>query len=160
MPGGNIVDTQIDKLNGLAFVSNPLKSPIETSGLFSGHLEFATNKKDFDLNISLYELTAKNEYVLLSSYWTRMSALDGLESRRLLRPGVREIVDFRSVRLTSRQMAAGSRIVVLLTIIKQPDMQINYGTGKDVSDETIADANEPLVVKWFGDSFVEIPIRL
>jgi hypothetical protein len=57
-------------------------------------------------------------------------------------------------------MAAGSRIVVLLTVIKQPDMQINYGTGKDVSDETIADANEPLIIKWFGDSFVEIPIRL
>ncbi len=160
VPGGNIVDTQIDKLNGIAFVSNPLMSPIETSGLFSGHLEFATNKKDFDLNVSLYELTAKNEYVLLSTYWTRMSALDGLEGRRLLRPGMREIVDFQSVRLTSRRMAAGSRIVVLLNVIKQPDMQINYGTGKDVSDETIADVNEPLMIKWFGDSFVDIPIRL
>lgn len=160
VPGGNIVDTQIDNWNGIAFVSNPLMSPIETSGLFSGHLEFATNKKDFDLNISLYELTARNEYVLLSTYWTRMSALDGLESRRLLTPDRREIVDFQSVRLTSRRMTAGSRIVVLLNIIKQPDMQINYGTGKDVSDETIADANEPLIIKWFGDSFVDIPIRL
>ena len=160
VPGGNIVDTQIDKWNSLAFVSNPLMSSIETSGLFSGHLEFATNKKDFDLNLSIYELTPTNEYVLLSTYRARMSALDGLESRRLLRPGMREIVNFQTTRLTSRRMAAGSRIVVLLTVIKQPDMQINYGTGKDVSDETIADANEPLIIKWFGDSFVEIPIRL
>ena len=89
-----------------------------------------------------------------------MSALDGIESRRLLRPGMREIVDFQSVRLTSRRMAPGSRIVVLLSIIKQPDMQINYGTGKDVSDETIDDANEPLIIKWFGDSFVDVPIKL
>src|SRR2546423_7376707 len=160
IPGGGIVDAEIDTLNGIAFVSNPLLSPIETSGLFSGHLEFTTNKKDFDLNISLYELTASNEYVLLSTYWTRMSALDGIESRRLLRPGMREIVDFQSVRLTSRRMAPGSRIVVLLSVIKQPDMQINYGTGKDVSDETIDDANEPLIIKWFGDSFVDVPIRL
>ena len=62
--------------------------------------------------------------------------------------------------MTSRQMQAGSRIVVLINLIKQPDLQINYGTGKDVSDETIADANEPLIVRWFGDSFIEIPIRL
>jgi predicted acyl esterase len=160
VPGGGIVDKEIDTWNGIAFVSNPLLSPIETSGLFSGHLEFVTNKKDFDLNISLYELTAKNEYVLLSTYWTRMSAVDGLEGRRLLTPGLRESVDFKSVRLTSRRMAPGSRIVVLLNVIKQPDMQINYGTGKDVSDETIADANEPLIIKWFGDSFVDVPIRL
>ncbi len=36
--------------------------------------------------------------------------------------------------------------------------QINYGTGKDVSDETVADANEPLEILWFDDSFVVFPI--
>jgi hypothetical protein len=159
-PGGGIVDTVIDTWNGIAFVSNPLLSPIETSGLFSGHLEFTTNKKDFDINISLYELTPRNEYVLLSVYWTRASAVGDLEHRRLLTPGEREQLDFKSVRLTSRQMGKGSRIVVLINLIKQPDLQINYGTGKDVSDETIADAKEPLTVKWFGDSYVEVPIRL
>jgi uncharacterized protein len=159
-PGGGIVDTVIDTWNGIAFVSNPLLSPIETSGLFSGHLEFTTNKKDFDINISLYELTPRNEYVLLSVYWTRASAVGDLEHRRLLTPGERERLDFQSVRLTSRQMQAGSRIVVLINLIKQPDLQVNYGTGKDVSDETVEDAKEPLFIKWFGDSFVEIPIRL
>jgi hypothetical protein len=49
--------------------------------------------------------------------------------------------------------------VVLLNIIKQPDFQINYGTGKDVSDETIADAGEPLEIRWFGDSFIDLPVR-
>jgi uncharacterized protein len=37
-------------------------------------------------------------------------------------------------------------------------LQINYGTGKDVSDETISDAGEPLRIQWFGGSFIEIPI--
>jgi hypothetical protein len=158
--GGGIVDRVIDTWNGIAFVSNPLLSPIETSGLFSGRLDFITNKKDFDIKISLYELTPKNEYVLLSMYWTRASAVGDLEQRRLLTPGERQRLDFQSTRLTSRQMQKGSRIVVLINLIKQPDMQINYGTGKDVSDETIDDAKEPLFIKWFGDSFVEIPIRL
>jgi uncharacterized protein len=159
-PGGGIVDNAIDTWNGIAFVSNPLRSPIEVSGLFSGRLEFVTNKKDFDINISLYELTSKNEYVLLSTYWTRASAAGDITKRQLLTPGKRERLDFKSVRLTSRQMQPGSRIAVLLNVIKQPDMQINYGTGKDVSDETIADANEPLRIQWFGDSYVEIPIRM
>ena len=128
-------------------------------GLFSGHLEFITNKKDFDLNISLYELTSKSEYVLLSTYWTRASAVGDLMNRRLLTPGKRERLDFKSVRLTSRRIEPGSRIFLLINIIKQPDMQINYGTGKDVSDETIADAGEPLRIRWFGDSFIDIPTR-
>jgi uncharacterized protein len=159
-PGGGIVDSAIDTWNGITFVSNPLLSAIETSGLFSGRLEFVTNKKDFDINIALYELTPKNEYVLLSTYWSRASAIGDLTNRRLLTPGKRERLDFQSVRLTSRKMQAGSRIVVLINLIKQPDLQINYGTGKDVSDETIADATEPLTIRWYGDSFIEIPIRL
>ncbi len=159
-PGGGIVDTAIDTWNGIAFVSNPLQSPLEISGLFSGRLEFSTNKKDFDLNISLYELTAKNEYVLLSTYWTRASAIGDITNRHPLTPGVRQRLDFKSVRLTSRQTQAGSRIVVLINVIKQPDMQINYGTGKDVSDETIADTMEPLRIQWFGDTFIEVPIRM
>ncbi|MFL5611567.1 MAG: CocE/NonD family hydrolase [Gemmatimonadaceae bacterium] len=159
-PGGGIVDSTIDTQNAIAFVSNPLLSPIETSGLFSGRLEFATNKRDFDLLVSLYELTPKNEYVQLSMYWTRASAIGDIGNRRLLTPGQRQRLDFKSNRLTSRQMQKGSRLVVVLTVIKRPDMQINYGTGKDVSDETIADAREPLTIRWFGDSFVEIPIHL
>jgi uncharacterized protein len=62
------------------------------------------------------------------------------------------------VRLTSRVLQPGSRIVVLINVLKEPDMQINYGTGKDVSDETIADAGEPLRIEWFGDSFVDLPV--
>jgi len=50
--------------------------------------------------------------------------------------------------------------VVLINVIKQPDMQINYGTGRDVSDEAVSDANEPLRIKWFGDTFIDVPIRM
>jgi putative CocE/NonD family hydrolase len=157
-PGGGVLDTAIDTWNGVAFVSNPLPTPIELSGLFSGRLEFITNKKDFDINISLYELTSNSQYVLLSTYWTRASAIGDLTQRRLLTPGKREALDFKSVRLMSRKFEPGSRLVVLINIIKQPDMQINYGTGKDVSDETIADAGEPLKIQWFGDSFIDIPV--
>ena len=74
-------------------------------------------------------------------------------------PGVQRRLDFESGRLTSRLFQKGSRLVVVLGVLKQPNMQINYGTGRDVSDETIADAKEPLRIRWFSDSFIGIPVR-
>jgi uncharacterized protein len=48
--------------------------------------------------------------------------------------------------------------VVVLAIVKGPAAQLNYGTGKDVSDETVADAHEPLRLKWFEASYIDIPV--
>lgn len=31
--------------------------------------------------------------------------------------------------------------------------------GKDVSDETIADAGEPLQLRWLDTSYLEVPVR-
>jgi uncharacterized protein len=47
---------------------------------------------------------------------------------------------------------------VVLDVNRGPDAQVNYGTSRDVSDESIADATEPLVVEWLSDSTVTIPI--
>jgi putative CocE/NonD family hydrolase len=155
---GDIIDKKLDTWNSIAFVSDPLLKPTELSGLFNGQLDFITNKKDFDFQISLYELTPKGEYFQLSYYWSRASYVPDLSQRHLLTPGLRQTLDFQSRRLTSRKFQPGSRLVLLLSGIKQQEFQINYGTGKDVSDETIADAREPLKIQWFGDSFIDIPV--
>jgi len=60
--------------------------------------------------------------------------------------------------MTSRRLAAGSRLVIVLSVVKNPRQQINYGTGKDVSDESVADAGEPLTIRWFARSYVEFPV--
>ena len=62
-------------------------------------------------------------------------------------------------RMTSRQIQAGSRLVMALRIGKRPDREINYGTGNDVSEESIADGKIPLKIRWYNDSYIEIPIR-
>jgi uncharacterized protein len=66
---------------------------------------------------------------------------------------------FRSERLTSRKLQAGSRVVIVLGVNKRPDREINYGTGKDVSEETIADGRVPVKIRWYSGSYVEIPVR-
>jgi uncharacterized protein len=75
-----------------------------------------------------------------------------------LTPGQRQRLDFESIRLMSRQLQQGSRVVMVPSVIKEKGRQINYGTGKDVSDETIADAKQPLQIKWFGDSYIDLPV--
>jgi len=149
--------TALDTSVGVAYESATLKQPLDLAGLFAGHLDFVTNKKDLDFNISLYERTAKGEYLGVTYYQARASYVRDRSHRQLLRPGARTRLDFVSSRLASWRFHAGSRIVVLVSIVKEPDIQINYGTGNDVSDETVADAKIPLHVEWFGDSFVTIP---
>ena len=41
---------------------------------------------------------------------------------------------------------------------KSPNWQINYGSGKDVSDETIADGKVPLQIEWSNGSYIKIPL--
>jgi predicted acyl esterase len=97
-------------------------------------------------------------YFQLSTFINRASYLRDRSERHLLTPGKRQRLDFTSGRLTSRQFQAGSRLVVVVSVPRQPDLQVNYGTGKDVSDESIADAGEPLTIRWLPESFVEIPV--
>ncbi|HJQ38327.1 MAG TPA: CocE/NonD family hydrolase, partial [Thermoanaerobaculia bacterium] len=158
VPGGGVIDKAIDTANGLRFVSDPIPGPAEISGLYSGHLEFITNKKDFDFNISLYEWTAAGDYVQLAPYWARASYVGHQGERRLLTPGKRQRLDFQSIRLTSRKLQPGSRIVAVVSVIKELGRQLNYGSGKEVSAEMSADAGEPLVIQWLGGSWLELPV--
>jgi hypothetical protein len=75
------------------------------------------------------------------------------------RPGKREVIPFERVRMVSRQLSRGSQLVVVVNVNKNGFAQVNHGTGKDVSDESVADAGAPLRIRWYGDSFVRIPIR-
>jgi hypothetical protein len=61
--------------------------------------------------------------------------------------------------MTSRKLQAGSRVVMVLGINKRPDREINYGTGADVGEESIDAGKVPLKIRWYSDSYIEIPVR-
>jgi len=63
-----------------------------------------------------------------------------------------------SRRLLSHRAEPGSRLVVVLSVIKEQGRQINYGTGKDISDETEADAGKPLTIEWLEGSYIDMPV--
>ena len=43
----------------------------------------------------------------------------------------------------------------------RPDQEINYGGGEDVSAESLEDPDdrEPVKLRWYGDSYIDIPVR-
>jgi putative CocE/NonD family hydrolase len=147
--------------NAVIFLSEPLSHPIDVAGLFAARLDFTTNKMDMDLNIALYELLPSGGYLALfaPNYEIRASYARDRVHRHLLKAGERQQLTVRSERLTSRRLQAGSRLVMVLGINKRPDREINYGTGADVSEESIADGKIPVKIRWYGSSYIDIPIR-
>jgi predicted acyl esterase len=146
----------LDARNALVFTTAPLAAATDVAGLFRGHFEIVANKRDLDLYVQFYEALADGSYFPLHSYLGRASYMADRSKRRLLTPDRPQTLDFESQMLTARRIAAGSRIVAVVGVPRQPEIQINYGTGKDVSDESIADAGEPLRIEWKPDSWLEI----
>ncbi|MGO9934361.1 MAG: CocE/NonD family hydrolase [Steroidobacteraceae bacterium] len=161
MPPTDLITRSLVTHNDIMFESEPLTKPIEFSGLFSARLDFWVNKVDVDLNMMLFERLASGEYIRLFNpiHEFRASYARDRVNRRLLKAGERQELAFKSERMTSRRLQAGSRLVMVLGINKRPDREINYGTGNDVSEESIADGRIPLKIRWYGDSFIELPVR-
>lgn len=148
-----------DTRNALVFETEALKQPLEVDGLFQGRFKVIANKRDFDLSVNFYELKPDGQYLDLASYLGRVSYMQDRAHRHLLQPGRPYTLKFRSQTLTARLLPPGSRIVVVVGVPKVPYIQINYGTGRDVSAESIADAGEPLRIRWLPDSYLELGIR-
>ncbi len=156
----NIVDNTLPLSNGFSFTTEPFETDLEFNGSYFGELTVAINKKDFDCSIVLYEQTPEGQYFKLTQQFIgRASLAKNREKRQLLIPNKIESFPFSNVRMTSKKLQKGSRLIFVLNVNKHPHEQINYGTGKDVSDETIKDAKEPLLVKWYNASHVNIPIH-
>ncbi len=153
-----IVGIKPDLSNGFSFISEPFGEPVEISGTFLGEIKAAINKKDMDIGVVLYEVMPNGELFHLSYFIGRASYAKDMSVRRLLTPDRVESISFDNTRMVSRRLSKGSRLLVTLNVNKNSSAQINYGTGKDVSDEDIADAKIPLQIKWHNNSYVKIPI--
>jgi hypothetical protein len=67
-------------------------------------------------------------------------------------------VSFDNSKLISKKIQKGSRIVFVLNVNKNNNAQINYGTGKEVNEENIKDAEIPLKIIFAGNSSISLPI--
>ena len=143
--------------NSIVFETKPFVQNTIVSGLFSANLDITTNKRDLDIAITLFDIKPDGEWVQLSYDWQRASFAANPAHRRLLSPGRRIHVKLMARCTTSRLLGAGDQVAVSIRIVKQPGEEINYGTGRPASTETIADAGEPLQIRWWCDSSIDVP---
>ncbi|MDQ6472598.1 CocE/NonD family hydrolase [Flavobacterium sp. LHD-80] len=154
----SIINEQVDTTNGYVFISDPIKESILVNGSFLGEIKASINKKDMDIGVTLYEVMPDGKYFHLAYFIGRASYAKDIEKRNLLKPDSVELIPFTNTHLVSKQLSKGSRLLITLNVNKNPFSEINYGTGKIVTEESIEDAKEPLKIKWYNDSFVKIPI--
>jgi putative CocE/NonD family hydrolase len=152
-----VFDT-LDINNGLVFTTRPFENDFSINGSFTGNLIATINKKDMDISMALYELMPDGKYFYLTRYIGRASYAKDNSKRQLLKQNEKEFIPFSNTRIVSKKIRKGSKLVILLNINKHPFEIINYGSGKDVNDETIKDAGEPLQIKWHNDSYIKIPV--
>jgi uncharacterized protein len=153
-----IIRKEIDTSNGFNFISEPLKEPMLINGSFLGEIKASINKLDMDIGVTLYEVMPNGEYFHLSYFIGRASYSNDITQRKLLKPNVIETISFSNTHLVSKKLNKGSRLLIYLNVNKNPFSELNYGTGKTVTEETIKDAKIALKIKWYNDSFVKIPI--
>lgn len=142
----------------MVFVSEPLSQQVEINGSVIADIFASVNKKDMDLVMYVFVQEPDGKYFYLNRNLQRASMAKDRTKRQLLQPGKVENIPMTKNYFTSKLVKEGSRIVVALGINKSPAWQVNYGTGKDVSEETIADAGEPLQIKWYNTSTIKIPV--
>ena len=157
-PGSAWLDAPDDATH-LAYLGEPFEQAVCVCGLVEGELRAVIDRRDFDFTWALYEATPDGKYFNLSYYLGRASYARDPTTRQLLTPGKVATLPFTQTPLVGRRLAAGSRLLLLLTVNKNPYAQVNYGTGKDVSDESVADAGTPLKVRWHNASYIDVPLR-
>lgn len=142
----------------LVFESDPVSESIIISGSLKASLKISSNKKDIDVELQLYEKTAKGQYFALSNNIQRASLAKDRTKRQLLVPNKIETINIEQTFITAKELQKGSSIVIVLGVNKNPNWEVNYGSGKDVSSENMTDAKDPLKIKWYSNSTITLPI--
>jgi len=154
-----VIDTTFNPAKHLlVFESDPINDPISISGMISANLKVKTNKKDMDVALQLFVKTPDGNYSTLNNNLQRASFNENSNKRNLLKPNRIATIQMNRNYLTCKKLEKGSQIIIAIGVNKDPNWQINYGSGKDVSQETIEEAKEPFIIEWHSDSTITIPI--
>lgn len=134
----------------LVYHSEPFAKDTEVSGFFRLSAWIALDQPDTDVQAQIYEITANGRSILLSTDRIRARYREGLRAAALITTRKPLLYEFKRFTFVSRQLAAGSRLRLVIGPINSIYTQKNYNSGKPVSDESMADAR-PVTVTLLHD---------
>jgi predicted acyl esterase len=153
-----VLGKKLDFSDGYTFVTQPFPRAEEVSGM-DAVVHLRVNKRDLDVGLALYEMLPDGQLLQLTYYTERASYAADMSTRHLLEPGREATIPFEQGYLFSRLVGKGSRLLLTVNVNKNAFAEINYGTGKDVSTESIADAGSPLQVDWLTTSYIRLRLH-
>ena len=154
-----VIKDGIDKQGGIQIETPVFEQDMELTGAITGYFDISVNKKDVDIGFNYYEVTADGQVFHLNNYRSRVSYADDMSNRRLLVPNEKRRVPIVNARFTSKVIKKGSKLVLVLNVNKNKDAQVNLGTGGAVNHESASDAGEPLRLRWYVSSKINLPLK-
>lgn len=136
--------------DGLIYHSKPLDQPLEIAGYIKLEAWIETNVPDTDVNATLYEVLADGSSIALTGQTLRLRHRDGLDTERLMEPGVPERVVFDRFTFFSRLIAPGSRLRLFLRPANGLAQQRHYNGPGPVSMQSKEDARTAVVSLHMG----------
>jgi hypothetical protein len=124
----------------LIYHSEVFDRSTEVSGFFRLSAWISLDQPDTDLQAQIFEITANGRSILLTTDRIRARYRESLRTAALITTRKPLLYEFKRFTFVSRQLAAGSRLRLVLGPINSIYTQKNYNSGKAVSDETMADA--------------------
>jgi putative CocE/NonD family hydrolase len=125
---------------GAIYHSAPFAVATEITGFPVLTLWLVLDVPDADLAVGLYEITSGGQSILLDDVQLRARYRESRSDPKLVTPGQPTKFEFTRFRFMSRQIAAGSRLRLLIQSPNSIHLQRNYQSGGDVARETPRDA--------------------
>jgi putative CocE/NonD family hydrolase len=132
----------------LVYERAPYSVATELSGFFKLTVWLAIDQPDTDFQVALYEVSPSGSSILLTSDQLRARYRNSVRQAELVTTRNPIRYDFDRFTFTSRQIAAGNRLRLVIGPINSIYSQKNYNSGGDVSRESMKDARPVTVSLW------------
>jgi putative CocE/NonD family hydrolase len=145
----------------LVYDSQPFEQGIEVSGVFRLHAWIGIDQPDTDFRVLIYAVGIDGKCVLLTNDTQRARYRTSLREPRLIEDSEPKLYRFDTFWFTSRWMAAGERLRLVIGPFNSIYTQKNHNSGKPVAVETRQDSRTVKVTVATGGekgSILFVPI--
>ena len=147
--------------NGLVYHSAPFEADTEITGCLKFVVWIALDVPDTDFQVTVYEILPDGTSIQLTWDWLRARYRQSLREEHLVTPGEINRYEFSSFAFTSRRIAKGSRLRLLIKSPNSINIQKNYNSGGVVAEESGKDARTAHVSVYHDAdhlSYLELPL--
>ena len=135
----------------LVYHTAPFDKDTEVSGFFRLKAFIAIDQPDTDFDVAVYEIDRNGQSIFLTDDMQRARYREGIATEKLIATKAPLEYDFDTFTFTSRRIAAGSRLRLVIRPINSIFSEKNYNAAKPVELQTLKDART-VNVRLFHDA--------